>query len=458
MSINPRSQPYRLDPPVNDDTLPQIVQNADEMFQILFEDVVALDSAIDAVDTSSSGSGSTVAGPTGPPGLEGPPGEDGARGATGPQGLNGLQGVPGPQGLDGDPGDSWWVQPISSSGFVPYLGAVANVDLGAMTFTAGAITANGVLTANIAAGGGLTINNPAADAGVTGQSYMQFQTATTNRWYMGMSANGSTGNFDIYNNIGAKLALTIDKALTNFGICGITVPTAKIHIAAGTTAASTAPLKFTSGSLLTSAEAGAVEFLTDAFYGTITTGAARKTFAFLESPTFTGTPAAPTAAANTNTTQLATTAFVQAQVTANAAAFARCSVSKAAAQTIANITFTALTWDTEAYDVGPMHDNSTNPTRLTVPSGQGGLYMINGLLTWSGSAGGAQRQGLLVLNTGGTTTNIVAPSASYEPQNVCLFLAVLAAGDYVEMKGYQDSGGNLDTSFPKTLLQMTRLL
>ena len=37
------------------------------------------------------------------------------------------------------------------------------------------------------------------------------------------------------------------------------------------------------------------------------------------SPTFTGTPAAPTASAGTNTTQVATTAFVEADVTAHAA-------------------------------------------------------------------------------------------------------------------------------------------
>ena len=40
----------------------------------------------------------------------------------------------------------------------------------------------------------------------------------------------------------------------------------------------------------------------------------------IASPTFTGVPAAPTAAANTNTTQLATTAFVLAQITAGAVA------------------------------------------------------------------------------------------------------------------------------------------
>ena len=64
--------------------------------------------------------------------------------------------------------------------------------------------------------------------------------------------------------------------------------TAQMEFAAGTAAASTAPLKFTSGTLLTTPEVGAVEFLADAFYATITTGSARKTFAFLESPAFTG--------------------------------------------------------------------------------------------------------------------------------------------------------------------------
>jgi hypothetical protein len=41
---------------------------------------------------------------------------------------------------------------------------------------------------------------------------------------------------------------------------GVTSPTALLHIAAGTATASTAPLKFTSGTNLTTAEAGAMEF------------------------------------------------------------------------------------------------------------------------------------------------------------------------------------------------------
>lgn len=61
------------------------------------------------------------------------------------------------------------------------------------------------------------------------------------------------------------------------GLAGVGV-TAKLHIKAGTASASTAPLKFTSGTVLSSAEAGAIEFTTDDFFATITTGAARKAF------------------------------------------------------------------------------------------------------------------------------------------------------------------------------------
>lgn len=55
-----------------------------------------------------------------------------------------------------------------------------------------------------------------------------------------------------------------------------------VTIRAGTATAGTAPLKFTSGTLLSSAEAGAMEFLTDGLYFTITTGAVRRTIAMYD--------------------------------------------------------------------------------------------------------------------------------------------------------------------------------
>ena len=73
---------------------------------------------------------------------------------------------------------------------------------------------------------------------------------------------------------------TLKATITRTGEMGIgvSVPTAILQIKAGTATAGTAPLKLTSGPLTTAAEAGAIEFLTDSFYGTKTTGAARAAF------------------------------------------------------------------------------------------------------------------------------------------------------------------------------------
>jgi len=57
---------------------------------------------------------------------------------------------------------------------------------------------------------------------------------------------------------------------------GLTGPAAVVHLKAGTAAASTAPLKFTTGVLQTTAEAGTCEFAGDLFYQTITTSATRR--------------------------------------------------------------------------------------------------------------------------------------------------------------------------------------
>jgi hypothetical protein len=80
--------------------------------------------------------------------------------------------------------------------------------------------------------------------------------------------SGATNNYAIYTGLGT--VLFGDKV-------GINVtPSAMLTLPAGTTTANTAPLKFTSGSLLTATEAGAVEFLTDNYYATITSGTGRK--------------------------------------------------------------------------------------------------------------------------------------------------------------------------------------
>lgn len=69
--------------------------------------------------------------------------------------------------------------------------------------------------------------------------------------------------------------------LTNMFIGSLTgTPNARLVLPAGTATAGTAPLRFQSGPLLTTAVAGMDEFLSDKRYFTITTGIARKEYTF----------------------------------------------------------------------------------------------------------------------------------------------------------------------------------
>jgi hypothetical protein len=64
------------------------------------------------------------------------------------------------------------------------------------------------------------------------------------------------------------------------------LPTAWLHLPAGTATANTAPLKLSAGTNLNTAEAGAIEYDGTNFYGT-NSSPTRRTFAFLDSPVFT---------------------------------------------------------------------------------------------------------------------------------------------------------------------------
>lgn len=82
---------------------------------------------------------------------------------------------------------------------------------------------------------------------------------------------------------------------------GVLVPTSTLHIKAGTTTAGTAPIKFTSGTNLTAAEAGAMEWDGTNLFITQTTGPTRKTIAY--------TTDIPAAGANTALSNLASVAI-----------------------------------------------------------------------------------------------------------------------------------------------------
>ena len=98
-----------------------------------------------------------------------------------------------------------------------------------------------------------------------GATFLSWVDTGTNAYRALMNLAGTTADYVFYTAQGADGAETFQERFRvlnaggQFGI-GTGSPTAMLHIKAGTASASTAPLKFTSGTNLTTAEAGAMEY------------------------------------------------------------------------------------------------------------------------------------------------------------------------------------------------------
>lgn len=118
-------------------------------------------------------------------------------------------------------------------------------------------------------------------------------------------------------------------------------------------------------------------------------------------------------------------------------------VFRSAALAIANATLTAVAFDAESFDDGTIHDNVTNPSRLTVPAGRAGRWHFRGHLTYDTSGTGVRQ---LRINKNGVMVALAygpASSASQTTIRVEITLTGLVAGDYIELIAYQTSGGGL---------------
>lgn len=116
---------------------------------------------------------------------------------------------------------------------------------------------------------------------------------------------------------------------------------------------------------------------------------------------------------------------------------------RAAAQSLGNGSFTAISFDTELFDSGDCYAPA-NPTRFVAPIA--GVYLV----TFSGglnSAVGGRIAGQLRKN-GGTTEyggTLVPITNASEVGVAYSTLVSLAAGDYVEFQMYQESGSAQNT-------------
>jgi len=119
-------------------------------------------------------------------------------------------------------------------------------------------------------------------------------------------------------------------------------------------------------------------------------------------------------------------------------------LQQTAAQSINTANFTAITFTSEIIDRDNAHSNVTNTSRYTAQTA--GWYFISGSIMWAASATGSRLAGWFVngtnlglnrFNNNGASLTVSTPAQSR--------LVNLNVGDYLELRGYQDSGASLNT-------------
>ena len=170
----------------------------------------------------------------------------------------------------------------------------------------------------------------------------------------------------------------------------------------------------------------------------------------MATPTFT----TPTTWADGN---VPTAAHLNAQLRDNVLHLATpvgCQAVRNANQSIATATWVPVTFtSSENWDTDSIHSTVTNPSRFTVPAGQGGHYLLICSVVFANNTGGTIRLlkvtkngAVLVPDPGGYIASD-GPRGGAQPTTIVGSREVeLAAGDYVEFEVYQDTGGALNVS------------
>jgi hypothetical protein len=132
---------------------------------------------------------------------------------------------------------------------------------------------------------------------------------------------------------------------------------------------------------------------------------------------------------------------------ASGSTFVGAQVTNTSAQSISNGTYTALNFQSEVYDTDGFHDNSVNNTRLTIPTGKGGKYLLTCQANFASNSSGFRA--IAIMKNGSASQIAYANSnpisgSSFTYAFSCVVSAV--ATDYFEMNVYQSSGGSLNVN------------
>jgi hypothetical protein len=116
-----------------------------------------------------------------------------------------------------------------------------------------------------------------------------------------------------------------------------------------------------------------------------------------------------------------------------------------AAQSIAHDTLTVLSFDSEDFDPSTMHNPASNNSRITIPSGADGRYLVMARVFFAANATGYRQ--LRIRKSGSdiaTLSSVAAINGAGTTVSISSVVA-LVAKEYLEIIAYQNSGGALDS-------------
>lgn len=127
---------------------------------------------------------------------------------------------------------------------------------------------------------------------------------------------------------------------------------------------------------------------------------------------------------------------------ASGSTFVGCSLYKSANQSINNATRTTITWNSEQFDTNTFHDNATNNSRITIPSGKAGYYLFTLILTWGG--GGGSIRNTQIWKNGSAILDNYVPVNTYTGDVMIPLIVSAAVNDYYEITVYHDNGSAMN--------------
>lgn len=123
---------------------------------------------------------------------------------------------------------------------------------------------------------------------------------------------------------------------------------------------------------------------------------------------------------------------------ASGSTFSGCYAFNSGNISLPNSTSTTITFDSELFDVDGYHSTTTNTSRLTVPTGKSGKFLV----TFTAPISNAANQVFLYLFKNGNEMHRDQNFNGNYTQNYEISRVMdLVAGDYVEARAWQNSGG-----------------